>query len=114
VTDKWPSDKLENEMLADCHRVDDTNHPDRLDYVADLSCHVKALLERVRTLEKDRDELAEQVEVAMDRAQSWKNLCGRYKEVAESRGEKIDMDRAKCGMKYHHATCDCNGEGGDR
>jgi hypothetical protein len=43
--DKWPGDQLERDMLADC--VD----PMMTEREANLSCHVRALLQRVRVLE---------------------------------------------------------------
>jgi hypothetical protein len=48
---------------------------------------------RVGELVGELQVLVEQLEVASDRSESWKNLCTRYKELAEARGEKIDMER---------------------
>jgi hypothetical protein len=28
--------------------------------------------------------------------------------------ERLDPPRGGCGMRYHHATCDCDGNGGER
>lgn len=39
--------------------------------------------------------LREQLEVAVDRSQSWKNLCEHYKELAEARGEALDRLRGE-------------------
>lgn len=51
-------------------------------------CHVETILEEIEVLR-------EQLEVATDRAQSWKNLCERYKELSEARGEALDLQRQK-------------------
>jgi hypothetical protein len=53
--DRWPSPELEAEMLADAEIVEVHTGPGT--YTADLCCHVRALLERVRALEAERDEL---------------------------------------------------------
>lgn len=44
---------------------------------------------KVKDLEGQLSIAQEQVEVAADRAQSWKNLCEHYKELAEARGEAL-------------------------
>ncbi len=51
--DKWPSDKLEREMLADVRMVEENANEHSA--AADMCCHVKALLARVRELESRLD-----------------------------------------------------------
>ena len=43
-----------------------------------------------KVLRDEKAVLEEQLAVACDRAQSWKNLCDKYKELAEARGEALD------------------------
>ena len=75
-----------------------------------------ALDAKVKDLEEQLAIVMEQCDVACDRAQSWKNLAETYKELADARGEALALRdrRGKCGMKNHHESCDCQGEGGDR
>lgn len=75
-----------------------------------------ALTARVKDLEEQLAIATEQCNVACDRAQSWKNLCEHYRELAEARQEAMDRRdrRGPCGMRNHAADCTCNGAGGDR
>ena len=47
--DKWPNAELEVAMLADCEHVE--QNANSTSSAADLCCHFKALLARVRELE---------------------------------------------------------------
>ena len=48
---------------------------------------------KVKDLEEHLAIVTEQCDVACDRAQSWKNLCEHYKELAEARGEALAKQR---------------------
>ncbi len=55
---KWPDEALERTMLADADAVDASHRVDRTtESSADCACHVRALLTRVRELEKREAEL---------------------------------------------------------
>ncbi len=77
---KWPDEALERTMLADAEAVDASHRVDRTtESSADCACHVRALLTRVRELEKREAELTE--------------LLTKYKELADARGEALEMRR---------------------
>lgn len=105
MSDRWPDEKLERQMLADAEMVAKLyGTGTEPDFAADVLCHVNAIIARVRELEDklvaanaEREVISEQLEVAIDRSQSWKNLCEKYKDLAESRGEAIDLQRRKDG-----------------
>lgn len=76
----WPDAKLEAKMLADTRSMGDGSIAWHL--ANDLACHVKALLSRVRELERDiaavtgeMSIVREQTESAASRSQKWKDLA---------------------------------------
>jgi hypothetical protein len=132
----WPSAELEKQMIADADLLASEFEPTSAGN--DASCHIKALLCRIRELEssskqlKDdldsirlanrvfvqdwpllkanreqlkrevallREEAAvreEQLNAAIDRSQSWKNLCEQFKDQSEGNRIGFEKYRGEC------------------
>lgn len=82
----WPDDATERAMLEDAALLESEFAPTSTGH--DAACHVKALLSRVRELERDHTALAEelsgareQTEAAAARSQKWKDLALTLAEI---------------------------------